>query len=1082
MAIWDILGIEETKDKEQIQAAYRQKLAVTNPEDSPEAFMTLRQALEAALKATEATETADSGEKGGQADGPTWDESPLGLWMRRVDDVYRHFSRRIDPMEWKALLEDEVCQNLDMCVRARDMLLEYMLDHFFLPQSVILLLDEHFSLRENMDDLKESFPPQFLDIVIAQSAEQKEYPPYECLKGDDSLDFDRYLMHSSKLGDCLEKGDVKEAHAIIAVMEDSGIESPFLIIDKAKAYCQEERFEEAEALLESLDPEYKTLADVRLMRGDVWFFLGKRKQARQAYEAALKQDPDSPWGRFGLAKCLTEEGRYKEASEMLCQLLDEDPYDAGALEWLHDCNGRYKDQLEQRLGEEASAGEQQETLFELAWCNFQNESYKETLRLLASVQPEEDRKIEYNSLMGRACLYDGQDEAALQYFQNWESLLRDLSDEGEDGKKKKEQFPLVLLLESGIYSRKQEYGKALEMLNRILEKEPEHGMALEQKGQVLYDSWNLERAVEVLDRSIAVNPKSHVSYLLRAKAYYRMEEYGSAFDDCEQAIAIYPYELTAHLQEVRILTDARQFEQAEEVLRYLRQEGLSGSELRFMEAYLEEGKGSLGGAKKNLKKAKNAYKAIVSQHEKKKDTKTAFELEDLAEVYYRIALLDYDEGMEDFGQVVRIIDKGLAENDRYVPLLELKAHIACQCGFFDKALILYQSILKEAPGKPGTFGLMDMAYRELGQWDKAFGCAQLQVEQTPTGYAYMRRGQLFTCLGRTKEAWDDFAMALKLSPDQPYIYNYMGAVLELEGREDEAIDHYERAIALGKQEEDFCDEACRNAANLYCRKKEYARAGELLRKAYEGTGDVRYLSEEMELWRIAGQFGRAGETLGRYQKAKSLKSDDFDVEWELASIYRDSGRLELAFALYDKLGAFEPAACREAAKILYHQEDCGRAVRYLDRAISMLGEPHKIEEDDYSRVDYYLWAAKARLRMGNFREAAILARKGLAQMPKGALQEKDVGLPMVYQEMGGLYAAAGQHEKALEFLEKALDMRKCDYCDYDCCIDALYEMGDLFQQQGDLEKALQCYEKGLAAAPFDADLKLEAALVEKRKA
>ena len=53
MSIWDILGIKETKDKAQIQIAYREKLAVTNPEDHPQEFMELRSALEAAMKVAE---------------------------------------------------------------------------------------------------------------------------------------------------------------------------------------------------------------------------------------------------------------------------------------------------------------------------------------------------------------------------------------------------------------------------------------------------------------------------------------------------------------------------------------------------------------------------------------------------------------------------------------------------------------------------------------------------------------------------------------------------------------------------------------------------------------------------------------------------------------------------------------------------------------------------------------------------------------------------------------------------------------------------------------------------------------------
>ena len=48
--IWMILGIEPTKDKKEITAAYRAKLSDTNPEDKPEEFKKLRNAYEEALK------------------------------------------------------------------------------------------------------------------------------------------------------------------------------------------------------------------------------------------------------------------------------------------------------------------------------------------------------------------------------------------------------------------------------------------------------------------------------------------------------------------------------------------------------------------------------------------------------------------------------------------------------------------------------------------------------------------------------------------------------------------------------------------------------------------------------------------------------------------------------------------------------------------------------------------------------------------------------------------------------------------------------------------------------------------------
>ena len=41
MNIWDVLKIEQTKDKDALKKAYRMRLSSVNPEDDPEGFMEL---------------------------------------------------------------------------------------------------------------------------------------------------------------------------------------------------------------------------------------------------------------------------------------------------------------------------------------------------------------------------------------------------------------------------------------------------------------------------------------------------------------------------------------------------------------------------------------------------------------------------------------------------------------------------------------------------------------------------------------------------------------------------------------------------------------------------------------------------------------------------------------------------------------------------------------------------------------------------------------------------------------------------------------------------------------------------------
>ncbi|MCB6994034.1 tetratricopeptide repeat protein [bacterium 210820-DFI.6.37] len=1066
MNIWEILKTEETKDKQRIQAAYRAQLAVTNPEDDPEGFMRLRQALEDALKAADAKD-----EKREAPRGPVFEDGPVGDWMEKVHQVYCHFSKRIDPAQWQQLLRDEVCLNLDTRIQVRSSLLEYMMEHFFLPQSVIQVLDRQLGLTERMDELREEFPQEFLDAVITESLREKEYPPYEFLKGDDSLPFDEYLRLQAALTDCISRRDTEKARQIAGQMEATGIESPYLRLDKAKICCQEEHYEEARRLVESLLPQYEELEDARLMKGDVAFLMEDIQTAKKEYEKVLRQDPASQWARCGMGKCFVREGRYKEANSLFCDLLEEDPYDLGAADWLKECNERYIGELTEKMRQPRET-DNAETALELAWCYYQNERYEETLDVLKQVWPDETQKIEYHSLMGRAGLSCGKMEQAMEHFQQWERQLLKLPDTEENREKKRQQLPFVRLLISNVYSETGRRQEALTQVETILEDDPQNGEALAFKGQLLLDLWEFEKAVDTLTRAIELGPASHTLFLLRARAFYYLDYLSEAFDDCERSLEIYPFELTAYVYKTKILIEAGELEAAEDTLRYLEEEGVQGSEFLFLRGYIKE-------AGEDFREAERLYRRSLSEWKAAGEKEEGFGLEEPAEVWHHLAVMAYDEDMEDFEPVIRMINQGLEENPDYVYLIELKAEIAYLCDHFQEALELYEKTRELAPGKIGTCGLIDTVYRDLEQWDRALEFAEMQLRQTPTGYAYMRRGQVFTCLDQTEAARKDFEKAIELAPELSYPYNYMGVLRELAGDQEEALAYYEKAIAVGETEDDLCGEAYKNAANLYCRKKDFGQAARTLRRGFERMEEESFLYEMIELQRVAGWFDQAEETLKEYKKAAGLKRMSFEYNWELAHIYRDRGKLDLAFSIYDAEGVEEAGALREAGKILFYRGKYKKALKYFKKAILLLQK--QSEEETFLRAEYYLWAARAAQRLDDRDQAQELAGQGLDWIPASFETELGACLPMVYKLLGGLNSAAGYDKKAEAYLVKALELRVCDYCDYSRCADALYELGQLFQQQGRKEEAMKFYRKGLETAPYDFDLVCGAKLLEKGK-
>lgn len=57
--IWLVLGIEATKEEEEIKQAYRSRLVSTNPEEDPEGFKRLRKAYEMALELAAETDSRE---------------------------------------------------------------------------------------------------------------------------------------------------------------------------------------------------------------------------------------------------------------------------------------------------------------------------------------------------------------------------------------------------------------------------------------------------------------------------------------------------------------------------------------------------------------------------------------------------------------------------------------------------------------------------------------------------------------------------------------------------------------------------------------------------------------------------------------------------------------------------------------------------------------------------------------------------------------------------------------------------------------------------------------------------------------
>ena len=155
MNIWNVLGVEKTKDKEIIKNAYREKLKGVNPEDNQEGFMALRKAYE------EAMYEAELKDENFQDD--TLQEGTLEY---EFATIYNDFNKRIDVANWQELFDRDEFVSLDTAEDSVKKLFVFLMDNSFVPQKVYMLIEETFNVKENKADFCERFPEGFINHII----------------------------------------------------------------------------------------------------------------------------------------------------------------------------------------------------------------------------------------------------------------------------------------------------------------------------------------------------------------------------------------------------------------------------------------------------------------------------------------------------------------------------------------------------------------------------------------------------------------------------------------------------------------------------------------------------------------------------------------------------------------------------------------------------------------------------------------------------------------------------------------------------------------------------------------------------
>jgi tetratricopeptide (TPR) repeat protein len=289
---------------------------------------------------------------------------------------------------------------------------------------------------------------------------------------------------------------------------------------RPKAETPESLAAKGQVLLEALQPDAALAAfdeSVRLApahapallgRAACLHRLGKRREAEEAYRRVLDADRTNRPGLAGFAALLVEDRRWREALEVVDEILRIQPHDSGALERRGD--------ILANLGRRPEALGAYEAAFAL---NPTDENLRQRI---------EEVKVDVPGLLSRALIASasGNYELALRLF---DDIL-----EIEPGNVN------ALIGKSVGYRRSGKAREALNCLDLVLGLQPNNVAALLNRGHILEAEGDLDGALEAFDRLVSLSTLDDEAWAAQGDILVKMGRDDDALRAYAEALKLNP--------------------------------------------------------------------------------------------------------------------------------------------------------------------------------------------------------------------------------------------------------------------------------------------------------------------------------------------------------------------------------------------------------------------------------------------------------------------------------------------------------------------------------------------------------------
>ncbi len=845
------MGIESTKDERIIKNAYRERLAVTNPEDDPEGFKELRTAYEEACRLAR--------EEDGEQEKPR-DMSPSGLWVEKAAEIYGNIRTRQDARLWKKLFEEDVFLSLEDEENCRFKLLRFLMDHFKLPTEVWKLLDKRLSVVSDAASLKERFPADFMRYIVSK-CESGEDVDFSMFEGPEDGEYDLFLQYYERCWQDLQENRLDEAEQNLKKADALGISHPVLEICRAYHLYKNDRTDKAVELLEGLCEKYPDDTMICYNTAEILWRRGEagdasfRERAAGIYEKLKEENENYYMANVRLTEWYYEKGRYRDAKTCAEKVLASGSDDSFMM-LLARVNAEIEKELKERYRESGGW----EPALELCWCYLQDGKISQGIRLAVKIEKQlpEEKKAEYCGLLAKLYVEQAEYEDSVFMTHLWQEELEKklaLEEEGEEKDKDMDRRMQAHLIRVQCYHKlgyvdKENFRLAIEEAKKILTGTSDDVGILLEMSQIYAEMEEYELGLELVGKLldeyqiVAANASA-------LEIYRRQLDPGGVLRAGGQCIQYFPAFPKAYEYMAKVYLD---LDYREELKKLCADAEKNGVKSVILDAYLfqlDHKQMSVDELNKNLKNFRQKIRKP---------------LEDGREEYYEKGLSILTEYLYHYPDSYMLNERGIFHRTgRHNE--EAKSDI-------EKALSLN-------PANAYALHALSFVYKYMGNYEKALFYikkAILYMDEEKSRTIYTDMGNLYALLG-------DFELALA---------GYRQYEQELEGRTEywHLGNMAEFHAQLGNVE---------SAGELY--KKEYEQGGKDLAKYYErltglymGSGLEDRTRQILELWAQDLRIDRRGSLWGRVRRKLFPNNEEFKRQmWDACVFFQNEAWTELVF-------------------------------------------------------------------------------------------------------------------------------------------------------------------------------------------